>query len=952
MEMTPDQWREVEGLVDRALRLPGEERARFLIDQCGDDTARLEQVLDLLLATSEAEAIATPAWAPSDTAGDSPKASSSASTAEFVKQPAHPGSGAVANVDPAQASGSSEQKIGSFEVLHELGRGGMGTVYLAQQFSPVERQVAVKVAHQPLGSEGRRRLAAERQAMARLSHPNIAQVLEAGSTEEGHPYFAMELVRGVPITSYCDHHELDVGSRLRLFLGVCSGVQHAHQKGILHRDLKPSNVLVAEVDGTPVAKIIDFGIAKALDQPLVDSTLVTGGRIIGTPAYIGPEALTPEGGGAVSDTRGDVYSLGVLLQELLIGQRPFRHKAGETPLAHWRRKTEQDPASLSRRWRELDSEDRELLAGARATDPQGLSRRIRGDLEWIVQRAIAREPVDRYSGVSELAADIERHLADQPVLAGPPTATYQLRKLVQRHRGLVGFTALLLLSLIGGLVARSMEADRANREAAEARAAREETERVVDFLTELFDAASPEQALGEEPTVREVLQVGTERLVANELDETPRVRSRLLVTLGDVHWSLGDPETALELARDALEVRRSELGAEHPEVGDSLQQVATLESEVGNFERSQELLQEALEVLEKAHGRSSLAVISLLKVMGAIDEETSRYEDALAHYQEALDLVDAGGWQDSLHRVDLLNNVGVIYWRLSRYDEAVGFYQQSLAAKEQMLEPDHPSVAMTLNNLGDTYRDMERFAEAQEAYRRSLTIREKVLGPEHPHLGVTLNSMGNLARALGQWQEAEELLQRTRAIWEQALGPDHAWVAYPFGNLGGVYYDQGRDEEAEAVLRRALEIERAAYGESNRNVGSTLAQLGKVLRMLGRPGEASQALQAAEEMLEASSGSTWWLTTTRIELGFLALDDQRLAEAEQIFRAILEEADELGDRDSRAGNALRGLAGLELARGRPEQAAELARQAVAALEVDLPKGQREVVAARALLASD
>ncbi|MEM7355859.1 MAG: serine/threonine-protein kinase, partial [Acidobacteriota bacterium] len=474
MDMTPERWREIEGLVDQALRLPGPDRARFLIGQCAGDEAKLEQVLDLVLASSEAQAIATPAWVPA---------------AESEDSASDPGAGAegesLTQAENTATPGPGQRTIGSFHVLRTLGRGGMGTVYLAEQHAPVARQVAIKVAHQPLGSEGRLRLAAERQAMARLTHPNIARMLEAGSTDDGHPYFAMELVDGPPITTYCDEHQLGLEARLRLFLAVCAGVQHAHQKGILHRDLKPTNILVSEIDSKPVPKIIDFGIAKALDQPLIDNTLHTGERILGTPAYLSPEALSSPDG-SPTDTRGDVYSLGVLLLELLIGERPFAKAEGETPLSQWRRKTEEDPKSPTRQWLNLDPSSRDTIASQRGSEARTWGRRIRGDLDWIVLRAIAREPAERYPGVSELAADVDRHLKDEPVLAGPPTASYQLRKLVRRHRGPVTFSVLLLFALAGGFVARSLEAARANRQAAEARLAREETEEVVEFLAGLF----------------------------------------------------------------------------------------------------------------------------------------------------------------------------------------------------------------------------------------------------------------------------------------------------------------------------------------------------------------------------------------------------------------------------------------------------------------------------------
>ncbi|MEM6793080.1 MAG: serine/threonine-protein kinase, partial [Acidobacteriota bacterium] len=512
------EWRRLTPLVERCLDLPENERASFLAGHLNDETHYLEKALDLAAAAAAAESLETPALgiAPPDREASDRRQGTDASEA-IPSAPA----------DPLPAP---PEEIPGFEILSLLGEGGMGVVYLAEQRRPVERRVALKIAHSRIDAESRRRLASERQAMARLNHPNIARILEAGSTESGRPYFAMEWIRGEPITLACDRMKLSVEERLRLFLGACSGLQHAHQKGVLHRDIKPTNVLVSTDEDPPIAKIIDFGIAKALgDTQLAEGIEKTSG-LIGTPAYMSPEALNqnPESDLEEIDTRSDVYSLGVLLFELLVGERPALREPGEGPLAYLLRVSRLDVPSPLARWRSLDLEERAARASLRGVSPQALERRLRDDLVWIVHRATVRDPEQRYASASELAADIERHLADEAVLASPPSTLYRLRKTARRHRLAVASALLVLLTLVGGVVARSLEAERARRSAEEARAANEETTGALNFMISLLTSASPDNAQGRELTALDLLENGSTRLLEGELSETPEARVRLL----------------------------------------------------------------------------------------------------------------------------------------------------------------------------------------------------------------------------------------------------------------------------------------------------------------------------------------------------------------------------------------------------------------------------------------
>ena len=449
-------------------------------------------------------------------------------------------------------SGKLPASVGPYKILRRLGRGGMGTVYLAEQQEPVRRQVALKLLRSGLlDEEGLVRFDVERQAMARLQHPNVAQIYDAGATSDGHPYFAMELISGEPITDYCDRKRVPINTRLDLFRNVCQGVQHAHQKGILHRDLKPLNVLVTEIDGRQVSKVIDFGIAKSMDQPLVESTPMTGDQLIGTPAYLSPEAAQAGGTNLDLDTRSDVYSLGVLLYELVVGARPFDER-GLNVFQILSRIVEGEPTSPSIRWRQLEAEDQVIAAKVRQTDPDSLYRRLRGDLDWIVMKALAKERSERYGSAAEFEMDIGRHLRYEPVEASPPSVLYRVRKFVRRRSGTVASIFLVVLALAAGVVARSLEAQRANREAAAAIAARVETEKalrvaelarteteeVSQFLKNLFNVSDPGQGKGNAVTARELLDSAARR-IGSDLDDQPLARARFMQTIGDIYRKVG-----------------------------------------------------------------------------------------------------------------------------------------------------------------------------------------------------------------------------------------------------------------------------------------------------------------------------------------------------------------------------------------------------------------------------
>jgi non-specific serine/threonine protein kinase/serine/threonine-protein kinase len=732
----------------------------------------------------------------------------------------------------------------------------MGEVYEAEQTEPIRRRVALKIIKWGMDTKQVvARFESERQALALMNHPNIAKVFDAGATEQGRPFFVMECVKGVPITEYCDKHRLNNRKRLELFNQVCDGIQHAHQKGIIHRDIKASNVLVMIQDDKPVPKIIDFGVAKATAQRLTEKSVFTEmGQLIGTPEYMSPEQA--EMTGLDIDTRTDVYSLGVLLYELLVGVLPFESKdlrlVGFDEIR--RRIREEEPPKPSTRLTTPGFDTAHALK-SRQTDLSSLEKQLKRELDWVTMKAMAKDRTQRYASASELAADVMRYLKHEPVVAGPPSATYRLRKYVRRHKVGVAAGALVMAAMIIGITGTTIGFVKAVKAERKAKEDAETAQRVSDFLVSLFEVSDPSEARGNSVTAREILDKGAGK-IEEELQEQPRIQSRLMETMGRVYRNLGLYTLAAPILEKSLALKRKAYGEEHLEVAAGLHTVAVLYDTQGKYPEAESLFRQSLAIKEKILGKDHSDVAGSLNSIAVVSMNQGKYDEAESYFKQSLAIKEKNLEPDDPAIGITLANLGNFYYQQARFKEAEPLLVRALSISEKGQGPDHPDVAGNLNNLGSLYEEMGKREEAEPLYERSLAIWEKALGPEHPDVGIALHNLANLYRDLGKFDRAEPYYLRSLAIWEKALGKDHPYVGYSLRERGNLYRDREEHEEAEILYLRSLEIFERSMGPNHLNVAETLEQFALLLRKIDRVGQAESLEKRAKTIRDKSNSQS------------------------------------------------------------------------------------------------
>jgi serine/threonine protein kinase/flagellar biosynthesis regulator FlbT len=747
-------------------------------------------------------------------------------------QPTHGLTGPKAGEAQASILGELGQGkvVGPYRLLELIGAGGMGEVWLAEQTEPVQRRVALKLIKSGMNTrEVVARFESERQALAMMDHPAIAKVFDAGSTRQGQPYFATEYVAGLPITLYADRHRLTMQQRLELFIRVCEGVQHAHQKAIIHRDLKPSNILVSEVDGKPLPRIIDFGIAKATLQLLGEGTVYTQvGAIIGTLGYMSPEQA--DSGGQDIDTRSDVYSLGVVLYELLVGVLPhnFNRVAYSEVLRCLR---EDDAPRPSTQVRSL-GEESVIAAQNRGANPQTLSRQLRGDADVITLKALEKDRKRRYGSPSDLAADIERLLGNEPVKAHPPSLDYRLRKYVRRHRLGVAIAAAVLLLLIGFSVAQAIALRRITRE-------RDRADRITDFMTGMFKVSDPSNAHGNTVTARELLDKASSK-IATGLRNDPVLQASMMHIMGNVYDKLGLLQRAESLVSRAWQMRRKTLGENDPATLNSAELLATIYDDESRYPEAEKLFRETLAALQASLGPDALDSLKAERHLSQLLMDAGRYAES---EKMARQVIEAGtrkyGSQDILVR-NAQSDLAIDLAQEGKFAEAEKSFRQILDASRASKGSDDPDVLEDMNNLGDILLQEQNYAEAEKMYRETIQRMQRVLGPEHYDTLATTASLASVLAAEKRYDEAAQLYRETFAIQRRRLGDDHRSTLVTAGNLAHMLMDEGKYAEAEQLLRQTLTTEQRKLGAQHSDTLVTMDSLAQVLAREKRLPEAEK----------------------------------------------------------------------------------------------------------------
>jgi serine/threonine-protein kinase len=930
--MNSERWRQVSNVLDEVLERPAGERQILLERLCGSDSALRADVERLLHADERSEGFLDAPIEQVQQLLDAPEFSDS----ERLDWP--PGT-----------------EVGPYRIVREIGRGGMGVVCLAERADGAfDQHVALKIVHAESTSEAsRQRFLQERQILADLDHPGIARLLDGGVTQDGRPYFAMEYVEGEPITTYCDRHGLGLEDRVRQFLDVCRAVEAAHRHLIVHRDLKPSNIVVAA--GGRV-KLLDFGIAKTLDERSAGSLTRLGGHPM-TPEYAAPEQIRQ----ARVTVMTDVYGLGLVLYEVLTGQRPYRvETALEMPSAILRQEPGRPSVVASAPWR----------------------KRLAGDLDTILLTALRKEPERRYQSAEALRADLERYLARRPILARSDSFVYRATRFVQRHAVGVAAAAVVILSVVAGIVGVVWQSRLASQQARRAEAAK-------TFMAGVFRLSDPSEAVGQTLQAREILDLAARR-IDTELAGSPEIQADMLTLIGRIFTQLGLYRNASPALNRGLELRRQIHGSQHRDVADSLDALGALYTRQGQYGEAEKTLRSALDLIGNTVGAESAEAAATLQHLADVQIQRASFaaaeasaqqalairsrlsgprdpsvaeslvlianarrgrgdlDRATALDQEAFDIRRAHFGEDHPDVINSLAGLALDRFDHGQYNEAEELYRRALAAARRTLGPDHPDTLQILSDLASTIAQQGRLVAGEVLLREALDARRLRVGASHPSLIPNLNALASTLRRLDRREEAEQLYLDALKIAETQLGPDHLEVAKGLNDLGTLYRERGKLAEAEAMLRRAIPILRTSVGDEHLYVGRTTAELAHVQLDRGEVSDAEVGYRRALVIMRAALPPGHDLIgDVTLGLGRTLMLQHAAVEAESLLReAVIIFRATYGDGDTRTAEAAFALGECLVSNGLASDASAILAQSYDALRA--ARGERDPLTRRAV----
>ncbi len=862
--MNPEQWQKIEGIFQQGLAIEPSRRPAFLDNACSGDNALRREVESLMTAHEQAGAfLETPA----------------------VEQ-------AMKVVDAASRESFTGRVIGPYRIIHGIGAGGMGDVYLAERADDQYRkQVAIKLIKPHLANGSMlQRFHIERQILANLDHPNIARLLDGGTTEDGIPYIVMDYIEGIPIDTYCDQQRLKIDRRLELFRTICSAVHYAHQNLVIHQDIKHGNILVTK-DG--IAKLLDFGIAKLLyadssDEP--DEASGAGLRLM-TLDYASPEQVRDE---AIT-TASDVYSLGVLLYRLLTGHQPYRLRdcsQGDVVRIICEEEPEKPSLLVDRLHHKTGSNFSgsaiamgDSISRARREKPAGLRRRLRGDLDAITLMSMRKAPRDRYTTAEQFSEDIRRHLEGLPVLAHPDAAGYRVRKFIGRHFIGVAAASLILMTLIGGIVTTTRQAGIAERERDKARIEAEKAEEINAFVQDMLSSADP-RSRGKDVTVAEVLDEAARR-VETELKDQPEIAASAQTTIGLTYLSLGSYEAAESQLHKALRTRLQLFGIEHPDVAISMNNLATVFEAQGNLAAAEPLLQKALAILRRTDRGKKLGVADVLNNMAELLFLKGNLSAAEQMHREELDIRRASLGNNHPAVAQSLNDLAVVLGTKGDWTEAEKFHREALAIIRKVHGPEHPDVASALSNLASDLVARKEYAAAEPLYIEALELRRKLLGNEHPDVTWILYNYAMTMVEKGDFAKARDLARQVLALRGKSLPEEHPMVAGSLLVLGRSLMGSGDPQNAERLLRESLELRRKNLPVGHWLIANTESVLGECLTHMSRFHEAEPLVLDGYSQLKKNLGDQHERTHESLQRIVQLYDRWKKPDQAARYRALL-----------------------------------------------------------------